>query len=159
MDIKYLKGKGEEYMYVVLYLLFEKLKENKWLMILCFSRYIFILFLQTENLQMIQKESDAILSTYGHFFDVVHINNDVDESVKGVEEAMEQATSTPQWVPISWVYWRPPGSSSIQFLLSKGSAISLLPSNLWVSSVFDYLVLFAQIKAICREDNLRKIRN
>ncbi|KAM4726227.1 LOW QUALITY PROTEIN: 55 kDa erythrocyte membrane protein [Anableps anableps] len=56
------------------------------------------------DLQMIQKESDAILSTYGHFFDVVLINNDVDESVKGVEEAMEQATSTPQWVPISWVY-------------------------------------------------------
>uniref|UniRef100_A0A3B3TYG5 55 kDa erythrocyte membrane protein n=1 Tax=Poecilia latipinna TaxID=48699 RepID=A0A3B3TYG5_9TELE len=59
---------------------------------------------QTENLQMIQKESDAILSTYGHYFDVVLVNNDVDESVKGVEEAMEQATSTPQWVPISWVY-------------------------------------------------------
>lgn len=53
---------------------------------------------------MIQKESDAILSTYGHFFDVVLINNDVDESVKGVEEAMERATSTPQWVPVSWVY-------------------------------------------------------
>ncbi|XP_061596028.1 55 kDa erythrocyte membrane protein isoform X1 [Cololabis saira] len=59
---------------------------------------------QSENLQMIQKESDAILSTYGHFFDVVLVNNDVDESVKGVEEAMERATSTPQWVPVSWVY-------------------------------------------------------
>uniref|UniRef100_A0A7N8XGU2 55 kDa erythrocyte membrane protein n=1 Tax=Mastacembelus armatus TaxID=205130 RepID=A0A7N8XGU2_9TELE len=59
---------------------------------------------QTENLQMIQKESDTILSTYGHFFDVVLINNDVDESVKGVEEAMERATSTSQWVPVSWVY-------------------------------------------------------
>lgn len=59
---------------------------------------------KTENLQMIQKESDAILSTYGHFFDVVLVNNDVDESVKGVEEAMERATSTPQWVPVSWVY-------------------------------------------------------
>ena len=55
---------------------------------------------------MIQKESDAILTTYGHFFDVVLVNNDVDESVKGVEEAMERATSTPQWVPVSWVYWK-----------------------------------------------------
>lgn len=53
---------------------------------------------------MIQKESDAILSTYRHFFDVVLVNNDVDESVKGVEEAMEHAISTPQWVPVSWVY-------------------------------------------------------
>uniref|UniRef100_A0A665XA83 55 kDa erythrocyte membrane protein n=1 Tax=Echeneis naucrates TaxID=173247 RepID=A0A665XA83_ECHNA len=59
---------------------------------------------QTENLQMIQKESDAILSTYRHFFDVVLVNNDVDETVKGVEEAIERATSTPQWVPVSWVY-------------------------------------------------------
>uniref|UniRef100_A0A672IG70 Membrane protein, palmitoylated 1 n=1 Tax=Salarias fasciatus TaxID=181472 RepID=A0A672IG70_SALFA len=59
---------------------------------------------QTENLQMIQKESDAIFKTYRHFFDVVLVNNDVDESVKGVEEAIERATSTPQWVPVSWVY-------------------------------------------------------
>uniref|UniRef100_A0A3P8VV55 55 kDa erythrocyte membrane protein n=1 Tax=Cynoglossus semilaevis TaxID=244447 RepID=A0A3P8VV55_CYNSE len=59
---------------------------------------------QTENLQMIQKESEAIQVTYGHYFDVVLVNNDVDESVKGVEEALERASSTPQWVPISWVY-------------------------------------------------------
>ncbi|KAA8587189.1 hypothetical protein FQN60_001025 [Etheostoma spectabile] len=59
---------------------------------------------QTESLQMIQKESDAILTTYRHFFDVVLVNNDVDESVKVVEEAMERAISTPQWVPVSWVY-------------------------------------------------------
>ncbi|KAM3868668.1 55 kDa erythrocyte membrane protein [Diretmus argenteus] len=59
---------------------------------------------QTESLQMIQKESDAILTTYRHFFDVILVNNDVDESVKGVEEAIERATSTPQWVPVSWVY-------------------------------------------------------
>uniref|UniRef100_A0A673ZV26 55 kDa erythrocyte membrane protein n=1 Tax=Salmo trutta TaxID=8032 RepID=A0A673ZV26_SALTR len=54
--------------------------------------------------QSIQKESDAIHSTYRHFFDVLLVNNDVDESVKGVEAAIEQATSTPQWVPVSWVY-------------------------------------------------------
>uniref|UniRef100_A0A8C5A1Y2 55 kDa erythrocyte membrane protein n=1 Tax=Gadus morhua TaxID=8049 RepID=A0A8C5A1Y2_GADMO len=59
---------------------------------------------QTESLQLIQKESDAILATYGHFFDEILVNNDVDESVKGVEEALERATSTPQWVPVSWVY-------------------------------------------------------
>lgn len=74
---------------------------------------------------MIQKESDAILSTYGHFFDVVLINNDVDESVKGVEEAMERATSTPQWVPVSWVYWKMFGTTMIPSL-SNSSAISLL---------------------------------
>ncbi|XP_055799171.1 55 kDa erythrocyte membrane protein-like isoform X1 [Salvelinus fontinalis] len=59
---------------------------------------------QSEAVLSIQKESDAIHSTYRHFFDVLLVNNDVDESVKGVEAAIEQATSTPQWVPVSWVY-------------------------------------------------------
>lgn len=59
---------------------------------------------QAENLQMIQKESEAILNTYRQYFDVVLVNNDVNESVKIVEEALECATSTPQWVPVSWVY-------------------------------------------------------
>ncbi|KAM9438734.1 55 kDa erythrocyte membrane protein-like [Salvelinus alpinus] len=59
---------------------------------------------QSEAVQLIQKESDAILSSYSHFFDVQLVNNDIDESVKGVEEGIEQATSTPQWVPVSWVY-------------------------------------------------------
>ncbi|XP_048853756.1 55 kDa erythrocyte membrane protein isoform X2 [Brienomyrus brachyistius] len=59
---------------------------------------------QSESLKTIQKESDAILSMYRHYFDLILVNNDVDESVKGVEEAIERATSTPQWVPVSWVY-------------------------------------------------------
>ncbi|KAI4882499.1 hypothetical protein NFI96_018895 [Prochilodus magdalenae] len=59
---------------------------------------------QSEALQAIQKESDAIHSAYRHFFDVILVNNDVDESVKGVEEALESAASSPQWVPVSWVY-------------------------------------------------------
>lgn len=53
---------------------------------------------------MLKKESDAILTTYRHFFDEVLVNNDVDESVKEVEDAIKRATSTPQWVPVSWVY-------------------------------------------------------
>ncbi|KAK3555285.1 hypothetical protein QTP86_014970 [Hemibagrus guttatus] len=59
---------------------------------------------QSETLQAIQKESDTIFSVYRHFFDVILVNNDVDESVKGVEEALERASSSPQWVPVSWVY-------------------------------------------------------
>ena len=85
---------------------------------------------------MIQKESDAILSTFGHFFDVILVNSDVDESVKGVEEAMERAISTPQWVPVSWVYWRPPGSGVTPFVWLKFSAISLsLTRNLSVGDL------------------------
>ncbi|XP_046876687.1 55 kDa erythrocyte membrane protein [Hypomesus transpacificus] len=59
---------------------------------------------QSESLQTIQKESEAILGTYRHFFDVVLVNNDVEESVLAVEAAIERASSSPQWVPVSWVY-------------------------------------------------------
>ncbi|XP_029113611.1 55 kDa erythrocyte membrane protein isoform X2 [Scleropages formosus] len=59
---------------------------------------------QSESVRAIQKESDIILSTYKHYFDLILVNNDVDETVKGLEEAMELVTSTPQWVPVSWVY-------------------------------------------------------
>ncbi|XP_064205677.1 55 kDa erythrocyte membrane protein [Anguilla rostrata] len=59
---------------------------------------------QSESLLSIQRESDAILATYGHHFDLILVNNDVDETVKGLEEAIERVTSTPQWVPVSWVY-------------------------------------------------------
>lgn len=102
---------------------------------------------------MIQKESDAILSTYRHFFDVVLVNNDVDESVKGVEEAIEHATSTPQWVPVSWVYWRTLSLSFIPHRLSKSSAISLLTPNLWVSDVLCvfYLDAFLSQRLFCTE--------
>ncbi|XP_028671925.1 55 kDa erythrocyte membrane protein [Erpetoichthys calabaricus] len=59
---------------------------------------------QSESLQQIQKESDAILATYGHYFDKTLINNDVEETVQQLEEFIQQVCSTPQWVPVSWVY-------------------------------------------------------
>lgn len=59
---------------------------------------------QSEMLQNIQKDSDLIFNTYRHFFDVVVVNNDVAESVKAIEDALESASSSPQWVPVSWIY-------------------------------------------------------
>ncbi|MGH0147224.1 UNVERIFIED_CONTAM: hypothetical protein FKN15_028798 [Acipenser sinensis] len=59
---------------------------------------------QSESLQQIQKDSDAMCRAYGHYFDLSLVNNDVEETVKGLEEAMEQASTAPQWVPVSWVY-------------------------------------------------------
>ncbi|XP_012670985.1 55 kDa erythrocyte membrane protein [Clupea harengus] len=59
---------------------------------------------QSDAVKAIQRESDSILATYKPFCDLVLVNNDVDESVKAVEEAIESASSNPQWVPVSWVY-------------------------------------------------------
>lgn len=60
--------------------------------------------LQSEALQQLRKDSESIRSRYAHYFDLSIVNNGVEESLKLLEEAFEQACSSPQWVPISWVY-------------------------------------------------------
>ena len=42
--------------------------------------------------------------TYGHNFDLTIVNNDIDETIRILERALEKINTTPQWVPISWVY-------------------------------------------------------
>uniref|UniRef100_A0A2K6TH29 55 kDa erythrocyte membrane protein n=1 Tax=Saimiri boliviensis boliviensis TaxID=39432 RepID=A0A2K6TH29_SAIBB len=59
---------------------------------------------QTEALQQLQKDSEAIRSQYAHYFDLSLVNNCVDETLKKLQEAFDQACSSPQWVPVSWVY-------------------------------------------------------
>ena len=41
---------------------------------------------------------------YGHYFDLTIVNNDIDETIRILERALEKISATPQWVPIAWVY-------------------------------------------------------
>ncbi|XP_074062121.1 55 kDa erythrocyte membrane protein [Macrotis lagotis] len=59
---------------------------------------------QSEALQQLQKDSEAIHTRYAHYFDLTLVNNGIEESLKILQEAFEQACSSPQWVPVSWVY-------------------------------------------------------
>ena len=59
---------------------------------------------QTEALQQLQKDSEAIRSHYAYYFDLSLVDNGVDETLKKLQEALEQACSSPQCVPVSWVY-------------------------------------------------------
>ncbi|XP_075576803.1 55 kDa erythrocyte membrane protein isoform X3 [Pelecanus crispus] len=59
---------------------------------------------QSEALQQLRKDSESIRSRYAHYFDLSLVNNGVEESLQLLQEAFEQACSSPQWVPISWVY-------------------------------------------------------
>lgn len=56
------------------------------------------------SLEQLAKESDSLRSAYGHFFDLTIVNNDIDETIRILERALEKISATPQWVPISWVY-------------------------------------------------------
>ncbi|XP_018306711.1 peripheral plasma membrane protein CASK isoform X6 [Mycetomoellerius zeteki] len=56
------------------------------------------------SLERLAKESDMLKQAYGHFFDLTIVNNDLDETIAQLEAAIERVHTTPQWVPVSWVY-------------------------------------------------------
>ncbi|XP_073808542.1 calcium/calmodulin-dependent serine protein kinase b isoform X9 [Danio rerio] len=60
--------------------------------------------LPDESLQRLQKESEALQHSYAHYFDQTIINNEIDDTIRLLEEAVELVCSTAQWVPVSWVY-------------------------------------------------------
>uniref|UniRef100_A0A3Q2KWT1 55 kDa erythrocyte membrane protein n=1 Tax=Equus caballus TaxID=9796 RepID=A0A3Q2KWT1_HORSE len=70
----------------------------------CLTEHNGDLSISTEALQQLQKDSEAIRSQYAHYFDLSLINNGVDETLKKLQEAFDQACTSPQWVPVSWVY-------------------------------------------------------
>ncbi|XP_073767673.1 peripheral plasma membrane protein CASK isoform X40 [Danio rerio] len=59
---------------------------------------------EDESLQRLQKESEILQKTYAHYFDQTIINNEIDETIRLLEEAIDMVCSTAQWVPVSWVY-------------------------------------------------------
>jgi len=56
------------------------------------------------SLERLAKDSDMLKQAYGHFFDLTIVNNDLDETIAQLEAAIERVHTTPQWVPVSWVY-------------------------------------------------------
>uniref|UniRef100_A0A8C5ARP8 Calcium/calmodulin dependent serine protein kinase n=1 Tax=Gadus morhua TaxID=8049 RepID=A0A8C5ARP8_GADMO len=59
---------------------------------------------EDESLQRLQKESEILQKTYAHYFDQTIINNEIDETIRHLEEAIDLVCTTNQWVPVSWVY-------------------------------------------------------
>ncbi|KAJ3591905.1 hypothetical protein NHX12_007035, partial [Muraenolepis orangiensis] len=59
---------------------------------------------QDESLQRLQKESEILQKTYAHYFDQTIINNEIDDTIHHLEEAIDLVCTTNQWVPVSWVY-------------------------------------------------------
>ncbi|XP_024084789.1 peripheral plasma membrane protein CASK isoform X2 [Cimex lectularius] len=56
------------------------------------------------SLERLAKESELLRQAYGHFFDLTIVNNDIDETIATLEKALDKVHSTPQWIPVSWVY-------------------------------------------------------
>ncbi|XP_042175872.1 peripheral plasma membrane protein CASK-like isoform X11 [Oncorhynchus tshawytscha] len=59
---------------------------------------------EDESLQHLQKESEILQKTYAHYFDQTIINNEIDETIRHLEEAIDLVCTNAQWIPVSWVY-------------------------------------------------------
>ncbi|XP_049870946.1 peripheral plasma membrane protein CASK isoform X2 [Pectinophora gossypiella] len=56
------------------------------------------------SLEVLVRESEQLRRTYGHYFDLTIVNNDIEDTLGQLETALVRLRSTPQWVPVSWVY-------------------------------------------------------
>ncbi|XP_003374567.1 peripheral plasma membrane protein CASK [Trichinella spiralis] len=54
------------------------------------------------SLERLVRESELLRQAYGHFFDYIFVNNDIDETIKLLELLMEKLHLCSQWVPVSW---------------------------------------------------------
>ncbi|XP_019957841.1 peripheral plasma membrane protein CASK isoform X10 [Paralichthys olivaceus] len=59
---------------------------------------------EDDSLERLQKESEMLQHTYAHYFDQTIINNEIDDTIRLLEEAVDLVSTTSQWVPVSWVY-------------------------------------------------------
>ena len=60
---------------------------------------------QDGSLERLARESDLLEKAYGHYFDLKIVNNDIDDTIRTLQTAIDEVCTTPQWVPVSWVYW------------------------------------------------------
>lgn len=59
---------------------------------------------QDEDLQKTVEESEKLYTTYSHYFDCVITNDNMDDALKELKQRIEELSTEPQWVPVSWVY-------------------------------------------------------
>ncbi|KZS09060.1 Peripheral plasma membrane protein CASK [Daphnia magna] len=56
------------------------------------------------SLERLIKESALLKTSYGHYFDLTIVNNDIEETIRVLEQTMETLPSSAQWIPVSWIY-------------------------------------------------------
>lgn len=57
-----------------------------------------------EDLQKTVDESEKLYNTYSHYFDCVIKNENLEDGLRELKQRIEDLSTEPQWVPVSWVY-------------------------------------------------------
>ena len=71
---------------------------------LCFYFKTLKLNFKDGSLERLVRESDLLKQTYGHFFDMSIVNNDIEETIRILQRTVNNLCTQAQWVPVSWVY-------------------------------------------------------
>ena len=50
------------------------------------------------------QESELLKTAYGHVFDHTMVNDDIEETIKILENVMNEIHNSTQWIPSAWVY-------------------------------------------------------
>ena len=64
----------------------------------------FGLCLQDGSIERLARDSELLERAYGHYFDPKIVNNDIEQTITTLQQAIDEVCTTPQWVPVSWVY-------------------------------------------------------
>ncbi|XP_066954136.1 protein PALS2 isoform X4 [Macrobrachium rosenbergii] len=60
--------------------------------------------LTEDDFKRTMEESAKLQRAYDKYFDLVIINNDLNDTYNQILEAIERLSTEPQWVPVTWVY-------------------------------------------------------
>jgi hypothetical protein len=59
---------------------------------------------QDSSLERLVQESKLLEKAYEHYFDLKIINNDIEHTIRVLQQSLDDVSMAPQWVPVSWVY-------------------------------------------------------
>ena len=59
---------------------------------------------QDASVARLLKDSKSLEKAYRHWFDLTIVNNDIEQTIETLLHAVSTANSSPQWIPVSWVY-------------------------------------------------------
>lgn len=65
--------------------------------------YVVFFFLKEEELKDIIEKAREMEDKYGHFFDMIIINNDTERAYHQLLSEINSLEREPQWVPAAWV--------------------------------------------------------
>lgn len=65
--------------------------------------YWYVLFVQDDDLRQTIAEGWQIEQYYGHYFDKVVVNTDINQTYQEILKEVTRIETVPQWVPATWV--------------------------------------------------------